>query len=181
MKKLMALLIAGALPALGSLGTAAAQEPPPADPTVLLLQEVSELNASMKEIADLLRQSVDRQQTALLLQRLQQKSRGMGPLEEALREARSEQENVATNRAPLEQHFVVVAEWRRVAAARQGLLAEDPNLEMQERQMTLERNLLEEKLATLNQRIFDLENDVLNRQSEIRDWEEFLDDRLGLP
>jgi chromosome segregation ATPase len=181
MKKLIALLIAGALPALGSLGTAAAQEPPPADPSALLLQEVTELNASMREIADLLRQAVDRQQTALLLQRLQQKSRGMGPLEEALREARSEQENVATNLAQLEQHFEFVEERRREAEERQGLLAEDPNMEMQERQMTLERNLLEEKLASLNQRIFDLENDVLNRQSEIRDWEEFLDDRLGLP
>ena len=58
MKRLIALLAAVAWSALGALGTATAQEPPPADPTVLLLQEMTELNASMKEIADLLRQTV---------------------------------------------------------------------------------------------------------------------------
>ena len=181
MKKLIAVLVAAALPALGSLGTAAAQEPPPADPTVLLLQEVTELNTSMKEIADLLRQAVDRQQTALLLQRLQLKSRGVAPLEEGLRRARSEQEGVATSLAQLEQHLEFLEERRRDQEERQGLVAEDSDLKMEERQMTLELNLLEEKLSMLNQRIFDLENDLLNRQSEIRDWEDYLDDQLGLP
>ena len=51
---------------------------------------------------------------------------------------------------------------------------------IESRQIELQLQVLAAKLQPLEQRIFDMESDLRGRQAEIHDWEDLLDDALGL-
>ena len=136
--------------------------------------ELTELNRSLQEIAAVLRELLDAQQIDHLMKRVQLQRDSLAPLEEELRRTRSSREGTAEQIQELTAHQTFLEE----VAQENPESIEDYRIES--RQIELQIKVLAAKLEPLEQRIFDMENDLRGRQAEIRDWEDLLDDALGL-
>ena len=179
MNNVTRLLLVGTALSLGSTLPEASQETEPTEPGALL-QEVSELNRSMKEIASLLRETLEHQQMNMLMKRLELKTRSLAPMEEELRRARSDHEGVSNNLKELQMHMQFVEE----KIEEEELTAVDPSestWQMQQRQVDLQIEVLQERLKGVEEKMYEMENDLISRRNEILDWEDYLDEHLGLP
>lgn len=155
---------------------AAEAEPARAD---ALAAEAATMNRSMQEIARLLRELLDGHQVELLIRRLDLKQRGMAPMEQELRGARSERDNLSSELtglgARVEELDSRIGEESRGSADR-----EQSPWRMMRSELEANVKRLRERLTMLDQRIIELENDLSSSRREILALEETVDARLGL-
>lgn len=161
-----------------SAAGAAAQDRPPAE-EARLGPRVDELNDTLKKIVVLLEQQVRGQQTNQLMKRIELRRRSLEPLERELRGSRQALESMEADlkRVEAQQDYLDEEREKQLQA---GVAADDSQLKMERRMVDLQLEELLARKETLEQRIFELENDLAGRQAELRDWEEILDEELGL-
>jgi flagellar biosynthesis chaperone FliJ len=173
---LAAALTAAAAVAAPQAPADAPPSPSPADPAAGL----QEVNRTLREIAALLREYLERQQIDHLMKRIELQHRSLAPLEDELRRQRAERDGVASEMKALSAHQALMRE-RLDEEEVQGAAAEQQDdWRMQVRQIEVRLALETEKVGALDQRIADLEADLAGRQAEIRAWEEMLDEAMGL-
>ncbi len=166
-----------------SLSTGLSPPPAPAQEPALeesgLQQEVARLNGIMKEIAGLLLQQVEGQETDLLLRRSELANRGLGPAKERLQEARAELnglEDEERNLAMMQEMFEAQkAELRGV-----GESPEEEQVGVQLEQIEERLEVVETRKRELRREMTELENGVQSREQDLRLLEELIDARLGL-
>lgn len=156
----------------------AAVEPPvsvaPAAASPLEL-EVATLNRSIQELVRLLREVLGRQHTDLLFKRIELGLQKMGPLENERRE-------LLARRNADEEEFKRL---QIALAARQAVEPQDPNQpENQDetaQRLMFEANVrrLKGRVAEADQRIAELDSELLRERRIIEQWEAVIDQRLG--
>ena len=159
-------------------GTALSQQAPP-DPAPDLATSLMELNHSMKEIASLLQQQLDNQKADLLMKRMDISARALATQEQLLRAAVSERDSLSDQMTELRAR----ADQMRAELDKEtpvGSHSRKEELDRLESELELRQGLIKERLATADQKVMQLENDVSRFRDEIRAWQELVDARLGL-
>lgn len=172
------LLAVLAAPASAAQGDDSRVEPTPVAATALDAQ-MAELNRTVKRLVELVELLVEARQSELLVQRLEVADRELHPLEEQLREARS-------NRDRAEQ-FLTEAR-ARLDDLEGGDANSDPALTaIPDDELRQLGDDLERQIRQAEQRVGDLEAEALRlgleiqqRHQDRRALEELLDQRLGL-
>jgi chromosome segregation ATPase len=172
-------LLAVASAAMLIAAVAATPEPPREQQAPDLAQGVSELNRSMKEIAALLRQQLEKQQTDLLMKRLEISERALSAREQDLRSAESEKSGVSEGLKEIQARLDQLDDESDEASAG-GLRRENPDVLRMRTELELQQKLLKDRLSAVDQRALDLENDVADLREEIRGWKELVDRALGV-
>ena len=165
-------LLIGALWLLTLPGPAATQ--PPAAAEVSLPDQIGQLNATMREILQLLKQQVEGQETSLLIKRVELTSQTVHAKRELLRKNRAE-----LNRLEEEETSMVT-----MLEAIEQQASEDSENEAFQR---LHWTQMEQRLKSVKKRRQDLEGELAVLENEVRIADEdleilesILDERLGL-
>lgn len=155
-------------------GPATAQSEPLDPQTTALQTELRRLNKNIERIATLLERSVEGQQLDLLIQRVEMGSNRLSLAEQSLRSAK-------ISRAAIDDQ-------KREIDARLGQLAEEidvgtldmpvEELERYTRELGLQLKLLKEKVRDADRQILELENEVMNQRDRVRDWQDYIDEKL---
>ena len=132
-------------------------------------RELAKLNATMREVADLLTKQVAQEHLYLLLKRTQMANDQVERAEAQLRQAQDE-------RASGEAELIAAAE-----PARHGGPGTDAEAERDAILAGIDRELkrLAARQSTLEGQIAELQNRIAERQDEVRGWQALLDRRLG--
>lgn len=174
MKKTMALVMALAAASLVT-SDLIAQEPAPAETT--LLEEATQLNRTLAQIASLLQKHVESQDSELLIKRIELSGRRLIPMKERLRKANTELADLESQEADI----VGMLEAQKEEMARDGGAAEaDPYQVMSMEQMERRVEAIPGKTQELAREIMELENDVAVHEEDLKILEEVIDARLGL-
>ena len=167
----------GLLIGMVGMGTATAQEES-VQPTELG-SALQGLDATVQQIVQLLQQQVRLQQTSQLMQRVELQRRGLRPLADELRQMRNERRDLERSRKELvAQLDFFEEEMERQRDA--GHPENEQQHEMVQRRIKLDLEMMTEQTGDLDQRILDAEIDLHKLEGQIRDWEEVLDEELGL-
>ncbi len=166
------------LGAAAFLSPALAQEPATASATTLE-QELTQLNQTMREIAELMRTYIARQEVDMILKRIELHRRYLNPLEEELRRTRSTKENMEEE---IERMSAMIIEMEEQIAREDsdGLDPADSPARQAIDRMELHLKLTKDRQWTLEQRVLSLENDLSSRRQEMEALEEIADEQLGL-
>lgn len=169
MTKTLRLLLVAALAWGGAVPTLAQTAPSGAggDP-------LEEMSRSLREIADLLRELRDARQVDQMMSRIALQRESLGPAERQLQELRSQRDRAS------EELDHLAAEMRFLSEAAEEEPEDAESYGIGKRQLEIQMEVLRDKLARLDQRVLDAEADLQARQARILDWEEILDDALGL-
>lgn len=140
---------------------------------------VKDLDRTVQQIVQLLRQQIQLQQTNQLMQRVELQRRALRPLEDELRRMRAERRNLERNRreAMAQVEFFEEEMEREIETGR----ADEGDQRILRRRLQLDLEMLAEQLQDLDQRILDAEVDLQRMEGQILDWEEVLDEKLQLP
>jgi predicted nucleic acid-binding Zn-ribbon protein len=132
-------------------------------------RELAKLNATMREVADLLTKQVAQGQLDLLMKRTQMATDQVERAEAQLRQAQDQRVLVEAQRSRLQSQREMTAQGKMPEAERDTILAGiDPELKgLTQRQSTLEGQIAE------------LQNRIAERQDELRGWQALLDRRLS--
>lgn len=152
-------------------------EEPTATEEVSPQEELHRLNQTLKEIADLLRQHLERQETEVFLRRLDLSYQRLAPLENELRSARSEKESVASEQENLTN---MLASAEEQIERESSTLEVDSGTQQMKREVEARIEQLKKQEWQVEQRIVDLENRLARRQEDVQALEEWIDERLGL-
>jgi len=164
--------------ALSTASIALSQEPA-APPAADLAVSMAELNASMKQIASLLREHLDKQEADLLMKRMEFSSRALASQEQLLRSAVNDRDGLVQEMKELQLRLDQIrAESDRMPGA--GARPSEEELRRMSMEFELRQGLYKEQLAAAEQKVMELENDVMKYRDEIRVWQELVDARLGL-
>lgn len=164
-----ALLAASAAPALSAQGSAG-------DGSARLVEEMAALNESMREAVDLLKKHLEAQKMQLLMRRIEIRHGGLISVEEELRKSRNEQDSVMQEIDQLESSL----------GSLDQRIEDDDGLpqarewRMMRSEMESRAKSLKDRLYELDQKVIDLENELTDRRSEIKEWEELIDTAIGL-
>jgi chromosome segregation ATPase len=144
-----------------------AQEVKPEDASA---RELAKLNATMREVADLLGKQVAHGQLDLLMKRTQMALDQVERAETLLRQAQDERASVEGERARLEGH-------REVISAQEKMPAEERDAAIAGIDVELKR--MAQRQSTLEGKIIELQNRIAERQDELRGWQALVDRRLS--
>ncbi|MGD8375840.1 MAG: hypothetical protein PVF68_06850 [Acidobacteriota bacterium] len=169
MPRTLCLLLVTAVAWGGAVPTLARTAPP--GPTGDPLEEMSR---SLREIVGLLQELRDARQVDQLMSRIALQREGLGPAERQLQDLRAQRDGASEE---LEQ---LAAEMRFLSEAAEEEPEDAGSYDIGKRQLEIQMELLRDKLARLDQRVLEAEMDLGARQARILDWEEILDDALGL-
>lgn len=133
-------------------------------------RELAKLNATMREVADLLTKQVAQGQLDLLMKRAQMALDQVERAETLLRQAQDERASVEEERSRLEGQ-------REVISAHEKMPAEERDANVAGIDVELKR--LAQRLSTLETKIVELQNRIAERQDELRGWQALVDRRLG--
>ena len=132
-------------------------------------RELAKLNATMREVADLLTKQVAQGQLDLLMKRTQMATDQVERAEAQLRQAQDERVLVEAQRSRLQSQREMTAQGKMPEAERDTILAGiDPELKR-----------LAQRQSTLEGQIAELQNRIAERQDELRGWQALLDRRLS--
>jgi len=167
-----------AMLATAFLSPALAQEEPTAGSETTIEQELARLNQTMREISDLMRTYIVRQEVDMIMKRIELHRRYLTPLEDELRKARAGKESAEDE---IERMEVVIAELEEVIARDDSGDEQTANhLRMEKDRLAINLKQLKDRRWTLEQRIIELENELISRRHEIQDLEDIADEQLGL-
>jgi len=174
----LAIVVVAAL-ALLMGGAAVSQQPAPPKAEPDLATTLTELNRSVKEIASLLRQHLEKQDADLLMKRMEISARHLAQQEQVLRSAVAERDSLTDAMRELQ---VRADQMRAEMDEAPAVGAQNRNEEMErlKSEFELRQGLLKEKLAVADRKVMEMENDVAQFRDEIRAWQELVDARLGL-
>ncbi|MBI3447667.1 MAG: hypothetical protein HY049_01915 [Acidobacteria bacterium] len=161
----------------GALSSSA--EPPQAERPQELAQGIRDLNRSIQEIASLLREQLKKQQTDLLMKRVDIKERALSARETELRGATAERNGLGDALKGIQARSEQLGE-EIGREERPGARKPDSESSRERAGLDLQEKLFKDKLAAAEQRVSELENDVARYRDEIRTWEELVDSQLGL-
>ena len=148
---------------------------PSAEPNVDgLQQELAGMRRSLDDIALLLAATLDQQQVAVLMTRMELKQRRMAPLEQLLQRTRDDRDGLRQER----ERMADMREIIREQAGDSEEEAEAMRSDMEHARRALER--MDDRLATLDQRVIELEDDLARNLDDIAILEEMVDERLEL-
>jgi chromosome segregation ATPase len=151
-----------------------ATNPPAAAIVAGLQQELAGMRHSLDEIALLLAATLDQQQVAVLMTRMELKQRRMAPLEQLLQRTRDDRDGLRQERERMADMREIIREEAGDSAAE----AEGVRLDLERVRREMER--MDDRLASLDQRIIELEDDLASNQDDIAILEEMVDERLEL-
>ena len=150
---------------------AAAQAPPvPADPGM----ELARINATLKEIAALLKGQSDLQGLDLLMKRVQLSESQLAEHERRLRGSESELRSLESERGNLEMRLKMFT-----SQVERAPKEDFPQLELVSAQAEEELKRVRQRIALLRPEIVALEGDVQSRADDLRSWQSLLDRRLA--
>lgn len=165
-------------------GALAAQEPAPAS----VAEELARLNRTLQQLVAVAQQQLGGQRIELLMRQVEIKRAKVAPLEQALRAAREARDNAEEQLRSLqlsrEQVLESVALSFEAAPEATGLGTEDRE-RMEEtvaqmvRQHDQELKMLRERIASAEERIQVLENDLAPAKAELQHWEAQVDRELS--
>jgi chromosome segregation ATPase len=148
---------------------------PSADAMVTALrQELAGMRRSLDEISLLLAATLDQHQVAVLMTRIELKQRRMSPLEEHLQRTRDERDGMQQNRAQM----IDMEETIRAEVGESEEEQQQMRLDLAHFQREMDR--MDDRIAVLDQRIIELEDDLSRNQDDIAVLEEMVDERLDL-
>ncbi|MCP4659212.1 MAG: YbhB/YbcL family Raf kinase inhibitor-like protein [bacterium] len=178
-RRMSSAVLLAALCGAAFLSPALAQEEEATASETTLAQELTKLNQTMREITELMRTYIARQEVDMIMKRIELHRRYLTPLEEELRRAKSTQENVEEE---LERMSVIIAEMEEELERddSDGLDPADGRAQQAVDRMELHLKLQKDRRWTLEQRIIELENDLTGRRQEMEALEEIADEQLGL-
>ena len=171
------LLFAGAIPVILSLLVAspAPGQNEPLDPRSLDLQgEIQLLNRNIERIATLLERSVEGQQLELLIQRVEMASSRLSLAEQTLHSAKSSRANLDDEKRELEMRLDQLA--GQLDTGEIDMSLED--MERYTQELGLQLKLLNERVRDADRQIIELENEVMNQRDNVRDWQDYIDEKL---
>lgn len=133
-------------------------------------RELAKLNATVREVADLLTKQLAQGQLDLLMKRTQMALDQVVRAEAQLRRAQDERVSVEADRSRLERdREMVAAQEKMPAAERDAALAA----------IDAETKRLAARQSALDGQIAELQNRIAERQDELRGWQALLDRRLS--
>ncbi len=146
-----------------------ATEPEPED----LTAQITKLNATLEELVGLMRQQVEGQTLDLLMQRIQLSAERVEQTERDLREVQKQNESYADEKLHLEQRLEMFAD-----QVDRGQLEES---EMESITSQLEGALerLVARSRSADREIAELEATLGQQRQDLREWQDFVDDRLS--
>jgi chromosome segregation ATPase len=133
-------------------------------------RELAKLNATMREVAELLTKQVAHGQLDLLMKRTQMALDQVERAETLLRQAQDERTSVEEERSRLEGHREVIAAQEKVPAEERDATVAGIDVEL--KRLAQRQNALEGKIV-------ELQNRIAERQDELRGWQALVDRRLG--
>jgi chromosome segregation ATPase len=132
-------------------------------------RELAKLNATMREVADLLTKQVAQGQLDLLMKRTQMATDQAERVDAQLRQAQDERASVEAQRSRLQSQRDMTVQEKMPEAERDVILAGiDPALKR-----------LAARQSTLEGQIGEVQNRIAERQDELRGWQALLDRRLS--
>jgi len=132
-------------------------------------RELAKLNATMREVADLLAKQVAQGHLDLLLKRTQMANDQVERAEAQLRQAQDERASVEAERSRVQSQRDMAAQGKMPEAERDAILAGTDR----------ELKRLAARQSTLEGQIAELQNRIAERQEEVRGWQALLDRRLS--
>lgn len=154
--------------------TLAQAQPAAPAPTPTLETQVANLDRSLQELVALLRDLAGRQQTDLLLKRVELSYLKMGPLQQ-------ERKELLARRASDEEDM---KRMQTAVAARQALetqeAAKPDDTDEAMRKVMLEASIkrLKARVAEADQRLAELDSELQQEQRNVQRWEAMIDQRL---
>jgi hypothetical protein len=154
------------------VSTAQAQAAPA--PTATLETEVANLTRSLQELVVILRENVGRQQTDLLLKRVELGYMKVGPLQQ-------ERKDLRARRAADDEELKPI---QAVLAARQTVETQDPakpeDPEAAIGKVFQEANVkrLKGRISEADQRLAELDSELQQEERNLQHWETLIDQRL---
>jgi len=142
-------------------------------------QEMRAINRSLQEIVSLLKDQARRQQTDLLMKRMETYHRALAAQEQELRRATSDRNSLTQELRGITARIEQISAESDIEKPGESRLPKEAMAQFRA-EMDLQERLLKERLAVADQAILDLENDVARRRKEIAVWEEMVDTQLGL-
>lgn len=160
---LILLILLSAVPAIGA----------PADNPQLPRNELAEINATLKEIAVLLKQQVAAQKGDLLLKRVGMATTQLAAAQERLKRIEGEIRAISSESSELDSRISRL----QVAALESGETTEARNARLNDTRKGLAS--LQERWAALSQERISAQNEVGTLQRDARDWQATLDRMLA--
>lgn len=164
--------LVGCVLLLALTGLAGAQESPPAEASVQ--DQLAQLNSTMQEIVNLLKQQIDGQETSLLIKRFELSDRALVAKKERLRKNRSEAASLETEEGSLASMLETMGKELTEAAEN------DASQLWQLDQMEQRLKSLARRRQDLARELIELENEISTEEEDMEVLEATLDARLGL-
>ena len=177
MSKAKVVAVEGCLVLAAAGAPAVSEEPAAEDGSARLVKEMAALNQSMREAVALLKQHLEAQKMQLLMRRIEIRHDGLISIEEELRKTRDERLSVSEE---LDQLDLSLGSLDQRIEDEAGL-RQTNEWRMMKSEMEIRAKTLKDRLLGLDQKVIDLENDLSGRRAEIREWEDLIDEALGLP
>lgn len=165
----LALLLAIATPV-------AAQSTGGIDPAVEVAAQLSQLNATLMEVQALLERQLETQTLDLVLKRSQLASAEVGRLDAQLRRAVERRDSLEEEQVHLEVRAENLEDAYRRSSEDGPSMQE---VEMMQRNVRIQRALIEERLSNIAAEVVDLENRLERKREDLQSWQELLDRRLA--
>jgi chromosome segregation ATPase len=137
--------------------------------------ELAKLNATLKDIALLLRQQGESGELELLIKRVELAETRLAERERALAAAEAEQRSLDGERSQLELSLEMIA----AQAERGGGELPDTQAEAMTAQTEAQLRRVRQRTAELAREIAGLENAIASQAAEVQSWKSILDRRLG--
>jgi len=162
-------LLATLLALPGRAQTEAEPVPVPDD----LTAQVAKLNSTLEKVVDLMSQQVENQTLDLLMQRIQLSAERVGQTERDLRAARKQRDSSADEKLQVEEQIKIFED-----QAEQGHL-EEAEVEGYTQQLEAALERIEKRLRSADREIAELDAALGNQRQDLREWQEFVDQRLS--
>lgn len=151
-----------------------AQAPALAPEAQALQGELERLNKNIERIAVLLERSVEGQQLDLLIQRVEMGSNRLALAEQNLHSAKTSRNVIDDEKREIEMRLEQLAS---------GLDSGDIDMPLEEierysHELDLRLTLLKAKLRDADRQIIELENEVMRQRGRVRDWQDYIDEKL---
>ena len=147
----------------------------PLDPESLDLQgEIRRLNKNIERIATLLERSVEGQQLELLIQRVEMASSRLSMAEQNLHSTKTSRANLDDEKRELEMRLDQLAGQLDTGDIDMPL----EEMERYTQELGLQLRLLNERVHDADRQIIELENEVMNQRDRVRDWQDYIDEKL---
>ncbi|HEY4564315.1 MAG TPA: hypothetical protein VIJ36_15120 [Thermoanaerobaculia bacterium] len=155
--------------------TAAQAQPAAPASTSTLETEVASLDRSLQDLVALLRELAGRQQTDLLLKRVELGYLKMEPLQQERKELR---ERKAADEEELKRIQTAVAAQQAAAETQETAKPEGPDEAVGKVMLAANIKRLKSRIAEADQRIAELDSELQQEQRNVQRWEAMIDQRL---